>query len=380
MNENEEFEFRLRLEQEQAGQPSLRDQLEPGVMGDTVPTEMKLLENVNHVGGGLGIAQLGGAAVNAGLNLAGKAVAPAADNVAGWLAKKAEEQAVKAASPTTTNLEQIGQRLGKGPEGVRQTGRYMLDKQIVTPYADAEAMLQKVEPINQAAGETIGSVRNMASGRAQSPSPDAIKDLVGKELGNKYGPGLRSGEQGALNNAVDELTKQNPQNFEELAGVATDLNAFAKSPRSLTQPQEATTDVANIIARESDAGIGKVLTPEEAASYAGAKDEFGMTSNIKTILDRSQYRDMGSNTNIPLSHTGRISEAINSIMPASTRATIADKIANALRSNPNAFGKNGATLQRASQSGKAALSSTIYMLQQQDPEFKQQFEEMNRGQ
>jgi hypothetical protein len=64
-------------------------------------------------------------------------------------------------------------------------------------------------------------------------------------------------------------------------------------------------------------------------------------------------------------------------MPLSRQASYADKISKAMKLNPAAFGRNAQALQRAMQAGKASLNSTIYMLQQQDPDFKEEFEAMN---
>lgn len=350
-----------------------REAIEPGVMNETEPPEQKLLNNLNAVGSGLGMGQLAGGAAELGMKGASKATEGVREGLSKWLTRKAEEQAVKSYGPTTTNLAQVG-----SPDEVRALGRYGLDNKIVTAGASPEEMLGKLNPINQAAGETIGATRELAGTRGAAPSAEELSARIKTQLGQKYGAGLHAGESGELTNALDELTKQNPQNFSDLSKVSTDMNAFAKERGALMQPSGATTDVANMVAHESDAGVNALLSPEEAATYGAAKDEFGTTKNIGHMLDRTQYRELANGVTLPVSHLGVMQRGLNAVFPHTRVATISDRIAGALKTNPAAFGKNSQILGEALKRGKSALGSVIYMLQSQDQEFKQQMTELQK--
>lgn len=357
-----------------------KDKLPAAVEADKVgleePPEQKLLNNVNAVGAGMGVAQLAGGAAKLGMKAVSEGTSGIRNEVSSWLAKKAEEQAAKATGITTSNATEL---IGKdtSADAVRRFGRNLLDKKVVTPYASTEGMLQKTAPMVEEAGAGIQNIRDVADLRAKPPAVDSLLEQANKELAPKFSSGLRSGEQGAYQNALDELVKQNPGTHTDLAGVATDLNAFAKSPRSLTQPMEATTDVANLVARESDKSINSVLSAPEQLEYAGLKDDYGLAKGAQDILRRSTGRDLATGGTTPVTHFGLLQKGVNAITPATTRATVADKISNALRTDPQSFERWGPVLQRAMQSGKASLNSTIYMLQQQDPDFKSKFEELN---
>lgn len=425
--------------QEAFGHPDVagnRERIEPGVMGDTVPVEAKLLENAGHAAGGFGMGGAAGAVAKLGVDAATLGPSGIRNALSGWFKKKAEEQAIKSAAPSGTNLEQLG-----GPEAARETGRYMLDKKIVTPGVAPEEMLKRVEPLNQAAGKTIGEFRDKGDLRSLAQGIDRprtidIEKAIREKLQGKYGSGAEAGQSGELENAISEVNKLSPvehsttgaemaqtventglendpyyypqkmesadaytaarahqevlpemtdgfpymhdqPTYTELADKATRLNEVAKNARQLNQPSGAMTDAANVLSQKSTEGLEGLLNPAEQGTFGAAKAEYGTTEKLKSILDRSQNRDLANGTSLPVSHFGAISRGVNAIVPATTRASMADKLANALRTDPAAFGSSGATLQRAMQAGKASLNSTIYMLQQQDPAFKAKFEELN---
>lgn len=164
--------------------------------------------------------------------------------------------------------------------------------------------------------------------------------------------------------------------FTELAQTATRLNDAAKNARQINQADGALADAANILSRKSTEGIDDVLTAAERPEFAAAKEEFQITKSLEGITDRSKFREPGTGQ-LPVSHYAWYNRAFQTVMPLAKQATMANKIAKALQANPQAFGRNTEVLTRAMKSGPAALNSTIYMLQQQDAEFKRQFEEMN---
>ncbi len=45
--------------------PNIREQIEPGIMGNTDPVEQKLLENLSHLAAGYSLAKMGGSAAEA---------------------------------------------------------------------------------------------------------------------------------------------------------------------------------------------------------------------------------------------------------------------------------------------------------------------------
>ncbi len=326
----------------------------------------------------LPLTGLAGKAGKLGVSAAEK-VAGSAGKIGSKLGHFAEGQAVKAMGPTTSNLEEMGKILG-GPQGVRDAGRYLLDQKVVQSGASAEDMTARLDALADRAGRHTGETRQTASALGPTPTPEEINAMVTNELGSKYGTGLRSGEARGMKNAMNELTKQNPQNIQDLSAVATDMNSFAKGPRSLVQPQEATTDVANIIARESDKAVENNLTgtlwENKLPDFDAEKAEVGLTRGLQQITGRTQYRDMGGTNTVPMSKLGVMGKTVNAVAPHSRVADYSNRVSNMLKKAPQFFGKNGAALQEAAQKGGNALSITTYILQQRDAEFRQQLQKL----
>lgn len=345
--------------------------------------------------------------------------------------KFARKTAVEAIEPTTTNAAQLGEALG-GPRGVEKAGQYLLDEKVITPGATAEDMTARLGGLAERSGKHIGEWRDKADFRSlaqDAPRPTAleIERAVREKLAAKYGPGANAAEGGQLDNAINEIRKLSPVDksttgaemaqtmenvggsadeaynaarasqevmpemtdgfpyltdkptFTELAQTSTRLNDAAKGARQINQPSGALTDAANVLSKKSTEGLETFLQPTEQAAFAADKAEFGLTKGLEAITDRTMYRDMtGSTGTTPISRYAWYSQIFHKVMPLSRQASYADKISKALKLNPAAFGKNAQALQRAMQAGKASLNSTIYMLQQQDPDFKEEFEEMNR--
>lgn len=164
----------------------------------------------------------------------------------------------------------------------------------------------------------------------------------------------------------------------DFANVATKMNRFAANEKSMLRPSGATADVANAISMKNDANLVQTLGADKGKQYADELGQFQKFEDTDMLLKGLQAGEKVGGGAVPMSKLGVISRGVNVVAPASARAHWYQKMSEMLRTNPAAFGRNGQTLQRAMKAGKASLASTIYMLQQQDPAFKAEFEEMNR--
>jgi hypothetical protein len=344
--------------------------------------------------------------------------------------KFARKTAIEAVEPTTTNIDQLKEKLG-GEEGIDNAGQYLLDN-VITPDASAKDMTARLGGLADRAGRHIGEWRDKADFRsiaqgAERPSSLDIEKAIREKLAAKYGPGAEAGQGGELENAINEVRKLAPveqsstgaemaqtmenaggeapdafqsaraaqenlpemtdgfpylndkPTFSELSDTATRLNDVARNARQINQPSGAMTDAANVLSQKSTEGLENFLQPTEQAAFAADKAEFGLTKGLEQITDRTASRDLtGSTGTTPISRYAWYSQIFHKVMPLSRQASYADKISKAMKINPQAFGRNAQVLQRAMQAGKASLNSVIYMLQQQDPDFKEEFEEMNK--
>lgn len=296
------------------------------------------------------------------------------DAIANYLKKKAADTSFEALGATVKQAKELG------PEGQQALGRVALDKNVVGFGRTPENMLQRAEVFADDAGAKIGEFRQLADDAVvgpgtsipEVPTAGSMKGVLERELGKKYGPGLHAGERGALDDALDELVVRNPQTLDDWAGAATDLNKHATKQASMMQSAEPATDVANIISRENTAAINARLAPADEAAYGMARQEFGQAAKMREMLGREQARGAtGGET--PFSR----SALMNKMLSPQSRATAMDKVADLIKTNPQALGKNSQALMTAAQRGRAALASTMYVLQQQDPEFRQQMRELS---
>jgi hypothetical protein len=436
------------------------------------------------VGTALQMAPYAPAAIS-GIKAAGPIGETITNGVKNYLSKNAgkfaRKTAIEAIEPTTTNIDQLKDKLG-GRQGVEDAGQYLLDQKVVTPGASADDMTARLGGLADRAGRHIGEWRDKADLRsiaqgAERPSSLDIEKAIREKLAAKYGPGAEAGQGSELQNAIDEVRKMapveesstgaemaqtvengmpqeptpgnkfwrdyygvapdevdayeaaraaddagslargtrtyrpgqqtGPQSFEpgspnpiqtggpapvesfpylndqptftDLSDTATRLNDVARNARQINQPSGAMTDAANVLSQKSTEGLENFLQPTEQGAFAADKAEFGLTKGLEQITDRTASRDMaGSIGSTPVSRYAWYSQVFHKVMPLSRQASYADKISKAMKLNPQAFGRNAQVLQRAMQAGKASLNSTIYMLQQQDPDFKEEFEEMNK--
>lgn len=356
--------------------------------------------------------------------------------------KFARKTAIEAIEPTTTNIDQLKDALGgrQGVENAGQY--LLDQKVVTPGASadDMTARLGGLaDRAGRHIGEwrDTADFRSIAQG-AERPTSLEIEKAIREKLAAKYGPGAEAGQGGELENAINEVRKLSPvkksttgeemaqtmentglekdpyyfpekmesadafqaarakqevlpemtdgfpyindkPTFSELADTSTRLNTVAKNARQINQPSGAMTDAANVLSQKSTEGLETFLQPPEQAAFAADKAEYGVTKGLEKITDRTASRDMaGSIGSTPVSRYAWYSQVFHKVMPLSRQASYADKISKAMKLNPEAFGRNAQALQRAMQAGKASLNSTIYMLQQQDPDFKEEFEEMNK--
>lgn len=405
------------IEYQRSGQPA----------GATEPEEMRALRHVNEIGAGTGAAQLGLGVAQAvpGMIANTKAAGGIRNALAAWFEKKAAEQAAKAGGAGSAATEELGS------EGVRDYGRMLQEKKIVAPWRSPEEMNKLVQPQLDAAGKQIGKYRDIGDYRsiakgAERPTTLDIENQIQKELAPKYNTGLASGEKGQVDNALEELRKLSPvehsttgaevaQTMENAGGAADDaylaarrvqeganpemaqgfdylhdkptfselfdkstaMNNAAKGAKAIQQPSGALTDAANILAKKSTEGLEGFLDPAEAAGYKVAKKDWGDLSLADNLTSGGEAKAFANTSSLPVSKFGALSRVLNSVAPHSAVMGLNKKIETILRVQPEAFGQYAKVLIDAVKRGGSALASTMFVLQQQDPEFQDKVKELN---
>ncbi len=405
------------IEYQRSGQPA----------GATEPEEMRALRHVNEIGSGMGAAQLaiGGATGLAGMAANSKNVGSIRNQLASWFEKKAAEQAAKAGGAGSAAEEELG------AEGVRQYGRMLQKKGIVSPYRDTETSEQIIGGLKDVAGKEVGKFRDVGDLRsiaqsAERPTSLQIEQELASKLGPKYNTGVASGEKGEVEKAMEELRKLSPversstgaevaQTMENVGGGADDaylaarrvqeganpemaqgfdylhdkptftelfdkstaMNNAAKTANSLQQPSGALTESANILAAKSTEGLETFLDPAEAAGYKVAKQDWGDLSTAENLMAGKTAKGFANTTSLPVSKFGALSRVLNAAVPHSAVMGLNQKVEAILRVQPEAFGQYTKVLTDAVKRGGSALASTMFVLQQQDPQFQESVKELN---
>lgn len=395
--------------------------------GATEPEEMRALRHVNELGAGAGAADLTLGSIKglAGMAANSSKVASVRNALAGWFEKKAAEQAAKAGGAGSAA------ELELGAEGTRNYGRMLQDKGIVAPYRSSETSEQIVGGLKDVAGKEVGKARDIGDFRsitsgAKRPTTLDIERELQAKLGPKYNSGLESGQKGELDNAIEELRKLSPVNksttgeevgqtmenlggsaddaylgarkvqegpnpemaesfpylhdnptFTELFDKSTAMNNAAKNARAIQRPSGALTDTADVLAQKSTEGLENFLDPAEAAGYKVAKQDWGDLSLAENLMAGKTAKGFANTSSIPVSKFGALSRILNEVAPHSAIMGVNKKVETILRARPEAFGEYSKVLTDAVQRGGSALASTMFVLQQQDPQFNDAVKELN---
>lgn len=225
-------------------------------------------------------------------------------------------------------------------------------------------------------GSKLGALREEA-GTALNLSPEELKAkvLADPRMAKYLGEGLQSGEARDIPRALADVTRIGGEapSHAGLANAATELNQSAAGSK-LYQPTNATTDVANIISRENNAGIASSLGPEKAEVYKQALGDYSKIEPLKHLQERGELREIsGHNTGLigtakSLLPTGAITRGV--AKGAYTIGGVTSKLMGLLSTNPAQLGKYAAPLLNAAQTGgKQGLAATHYILSTSHPEY-----------
>lgn len=305
-------------------------------------------------------------------------MAPEASTVEGALKEGATRASRFAQEQSVKSLEgAIGQVRQLGPEEARAVGQLALDKGIVSPFTPTSLGMERaLNSELEKTGAEIGASRAAGDLAGGAPSAAELQSTIEGRLANRYGSGMRSGETGSLEKALDEVGKigkpevgigpvEGPS-FVRNAEKATEMNAFA-SKNKMLQPTGAFTDVSNALSHENNAALQKALTPEQWTAYQGALNDFSGLKSIEKFFSRGEARELAGRGSGMLTD---IYKGAKDVIGHKALAAGADTVANML-SSP-AVAKSLPTLINAAKAGPAALEATHSILQKNDPEYAEQ--------
>jgi hypothetical protein len=275
------------------------------------------------------------------------------------------DAAIKAASPAPPE-EPLGHKIiRQGLPLLGQVAGGMGAGALATPEtfgAGAIPAAMAGAGVGKAGGEEAASWLNHEIYGDEAPTYNSLEDAgrvatnfgigAASELG---GQALAKGAGAIANSAVAKPVIESAGN-----GAA---NLFEKAGQSLAAPT---------ITKEVETGLldiaGKPITKTVEAAAESAKD--GLFSKFADKAATAIGAKVAGPVGAVLAPQAR--EAISSSM-----SSVAGGLSKVLKATPSFFGKWAPVLANAAARGELSLNASAYVLQQQDPEFRQKMQELN---
>lgn len=305
--------------------------------------------------------------------------------------------------------------LTKNPKAIREANkvaRIMLDEGVITNplthplSSSADDMLARVQALKKVGRGAIESVETKADDaglQVVNPLRPAT-ELAEKQA--KYGTAKAAAPiYNQFETGIDDVLAlgDNPKlrDLQNLKNIYKEL-AFPKGV--VTEAKPGVVDSFHSIKREMESAVGDAATKlndkELLRKYLEGKRVLGASKAAERTLTKEVGRQAG---NSPLTLRGTMlaageAAAGNPVRAAGAAgvttvalrqgaqavattadaaASIAKKIEKALRVSPQRFGRWAAPLQNAAQRGPSSLATSIFLLQQNEPEFRTHLDELD---
>jgi hypothetical protein len=334
------------------------------------------------------------------INRVGEAVSEGAEDVSTYLAKKA----LGFERGSTRKLGE--QKANAAAEFARENGLIS---------SNADEMLKNVQVLKQRAGKNIGEMYETLDHFGVQPDVESLATRIQNQMerGSGWANDDRSQPMLALQGMVKRLEEQTgqPLNVRQLADIKRGLNAYGgwnKPKVAVTEANEAYREAAHEVSNYIDElieGAEHQLEGGTREAFLDNKRIFGAVSALEDPLINKSARETGNkliglgDTIVGSGVVGEVGKSLaeGQIMQAAGKAAfggaaIAGKKAverfgpalgthalhsfsERLQTQPASFGRYAPALQQAAARGGNALAVSLFILQQNDPEFRQTVQE-----
>lgn len=219
-----------------------------------------------------------------------------------------------------------------GADPARAIAQTAMDKGVSGPTVGTIGMKEKMNSIQNAAGQQIGALRKIADTRGTPPSIEDVTNAVKAKLEDKYTKGIESDQNSKYQFALNQLKNAQPTH-QGLADLATDLHGKATKATKLKEDPGALVDVANEVSRINNASVHQMLNPKEQAAYDAALKDYGATNKMQQFFARKESREAGGR----MGPGGGIRHVMQDFLDQfgyKAQARIASKMADTIGKNP----------------------------------------------
>ncbi len=362
---------------------------------------MKALEDILT---GAAFGGVSSAAMQGASNYIGKIKS---DDVADSLKEIAENQSARALGAERGTIKSLGM------DKVRDIGRYGLDNKIVTPLANTDDLITRNEAALNKAGGRMGDIfSKIDESKASTFNPKVAATRMENELGGFYRDPINKGETNQFDNIIESITNRgvNDIPIAEAQALKEKIGKVAnwKNNLNVTDKERMARDAYGLINNYLDESVDVASDLMEQNSGAGFKDalkearrQYSGGKGAEKLLENKQAREQGNKmfglTDTILGaggvaaapYTGGLSAAPIALVGgkkllekygSQTAAVGFDKLGDMVKRNPNMFGKFSGVLNQAASRGKNALGATHFILQQQNPEYREQLKALEEEQ
>lgn len=279
MNEQEEFEFRARAEQEAGtvSPPYSSDEFE---RSSAYPTAAMTDTSIQDYQLAKGVGGLAAKGIGMGLN-----ATPFTKNILPTIDDTADDMLLKSMGTKAAQARQVG-----GIEAARDAAKVARKAGAGDIFSTERGSREALKQFTEQEGKKIGSLRE-AAGKA----PDYYKEIEG-ELVKRYNPSnadVFSAQapkvQEGINTVRNIASEAEPTHVGIAKGI-TGLNKFA-SGEKLRQPVNALTDVANKLSQKNTAGIVQTLGPDKGKDYLEALHNERGAFQLEPFMERGAERE-----------------------------------------------------------------------------------------
>ncbi len=289
-----------------------------------------------------------------------------------------------------------------GDEEVDNLGRYALDNKLLTPLSNTKQINARNEAVMKKAGEAMGGVREQVDDALASTfNPGVAAQRMENELGGFWRDPINKGETNQFDNILESIKNRgkndislaDAQKLKEKIGKVANW----KNKQTITDKErmarEAYGIINNYIDESTDVASDLMNQPGLKDTLKNAKKNYSGAKGAATLLENKMAREKGNKMFGLTDHilgagavaaspaTGGLSLAPVAYVGgkkllekygSQTAAIGFDKLGDMVKNNPNMFGKFSGVLSNAASRGKNALGATHFMLQQTNPEYREQ--------
>ena len=307
------------------------------------------------------------------------------------------------------NVAEKFAKIGTGATGVQlnklddKAGATLLDEGITGWFSAPKDIALKARLLKEKSGEEMSRSLNFLDEQGASGTRREIVDYLEKQIDKTRGLTSNDPQNAKIQNIIDSFKARDLDEAIPLSSLELEKRGFGKKISNWETLKDSDTAYANKQAynatRELVEDKALATAPDLAEKFKRDKALFGITSPIEEVSQRraNQLQQMPiggllDTAAIGLGTTGYGEEGLGTgVAFAALRRGVAPRVPNftaksfdalskIVQKSPQVLGKYGPTLINASSRGQHGLGMANFLLQKNDPEYREKIKELEQQQ